>query len=100
MTSKIRNINKYTFNKQMALPLTFKTIKNRENFIISKCNEEAVRFIENSSFWQNKRKINSIPAAIIFGPKGSGKTHSHIKMVQFYFCQIYHLQRWIGNLMI
>ena len=31
MTSKIRNINKYTLNKQMALPLTFKTIKNREN---------------------------------------------------------------------
>ena len=75
MTSKVRNINKYAFNKQMALPLTFKTFKNRENFIISKCNEEAVRLIENSSFWQNKRKINSIPAAIIFGPKGSGKTH-------------------------
>ena len=75
MTSKVRNINKYVFNKQMALPLTFKTFKNRENFIISKCNEEAVKLIENSSFWQNKRKINSIPAAIIFGPKGSGKTH-------------------------
>ena len=75
MTLKLRNINKYAFNKQMALPLTFKTFKNRENFIISKCNEEAVRLIENSSFWQNKRKINSIPAAIIFGPKGSGKTH-------------------------
>ena len=75
MTLKLRNINKYAFNKQMALPLTFKTFKNRENFIVSKCNEEAVRLIENSSFWQNKRKINSIPAAIIFGPKGSGKTH-------------------------
>lgn len=75
MTLKIRNINKYVLNKQMALPLTFKTFKNRENFIVSKCNEEAVRLIENSSFWQNKRKINSIPAAIIFGPKGSGKTH-------------------------
>ena len=75
MTLKLRNINKYAFNKQMALPLSFKTIKNRENFIVSKCNEEAVRLIENSSFWQNKRKINSIPAAIIFGPKGSGKTH-------------------------
>ena len=75
MTSKVRNINKYAFNKQMALPLTFKTFKNRENFIVSKCNEEAVRLIENSSFWQSKRKINSIPAAIIFGPKGSGKTH-------------------------
>ena len=50
MTSKVRNINKYAFNKQMALPLTFKTFKNRENFIVSKCNEEAVRLIENSSF--------------------------------------------------
>jgi len=79
MNLKLRNINKFAFNKQMALPLSFKTIKNRENFIVSKCNEEAVRLIENSSFWQNKRKINSIPAAIIFGPKSSGKTHlSHI----------------------
>ena len=75
MTLKIRNINKYVLNKQMALPLTFKISKNRENFIISECNEKAVKLIENSSFWQNKRKINSIPAAIIFGPKGSGKTH-------------------------
>ena len=75
MNLKVRNINKYAFNKQMVLPLTFKISKNRENFIISKCNEKAVKLIENSSFWQNKRKINSIPAAIIFGPKGSGKTH-------------------------
>ena len=75
MTLKVRNINKLSFNKQMALPLSFKTSKNRENFIVSKCNEEAVRLIENSAFWQNKRKINSIPAAIIFGTKGSGKTH-------------------------
>ena len=75
MTLKVRNINKQVLNKQMALPLKFKTIKNRENFIVSKCNEEAVRLIENSAFWQNKKQINSIPAAIIFGPKSSGKTH-------------------------
>ena len=50
MTLKIRNINKYVLNKQMALPLTFKIFKNRENFIVSQCNEEAVRLIENSSF--------------------------------------------------
>ena len=79
MTLKIRNISKKVFTKQMALPLSFKIIKNRQNFIISKCNEDAVKLIENSPYWQNKRKINSIPAAIIFGPKGSGKTHlSHI----------------------
>ncbi len=79
MTLKTKNISTKVFNKQMALPLSFKTIKNRQNFIVSKCNEESVKLIENSAFWQNKRKINSIPAAIIYGPKGSGKTHlSHI----------------------
>tara|TARA_B100001063_G_scaffold215724_1_gene216886 strand:- start:374 stop:1090 length:717 start_codon:yes stop_codon:yes gene_type:complete len=87
MTLKLRNINKHVFNKQMALPLSFKTIKNRENFIVSKCNEEAVRLIENSSFWQNKRKINSIPAAIIFGPKGSGKTHLSQIFREYNMCE-------------
>lgn len=75
MTLKVRNINKRVLNEQMALPLTFKTIKNRENFIISKCNEDALRLVENAAFWENNMKINTIPAAIIFGPKGSGKTH-------------------------
>ena len=31
--------------------------------------------IDNSDFWLGKKKINSIPAALIFGPNGSGKTH-------------------------
>ena len=75
MQTKLRNINKSGFNKQLALPLTFKTLKNRENFIISKCNESAISLIDNSVFWLNKKKINSIPAALIFGPNGSGKTH-------------------------
>ena len=75
MPSRLRNINKLAINKQMALPLKFKSIKNRENYLISKCNIEAVKLIENFEFWQNKKKINSIPGAIIYGPKGSGKTH-------------------------
>ena len=75
MSIKLRNINKEAINKQMALPLNFKSIKNRENYLISSCNIEAVKLIENSSFWRNKKKTNSIPAAIIYGPKGSGKTH-------------------------
>ena len=87
MTFKVRNINKDAFNRQMALPLSFKTIKNRENFIVSNCNEEAVRLIENSFFWQNKRKINSIPAAIIFGPKGSGKTHLSQIFKEYNICE-------------
>ena len=75
MYIKLRNINKSGFNKQLALPLTFKTLKNRENFIISKCNESAISLIDNIDFWRGKKKINSIPAALIFGPNGSGKTH-------------------------
>ena len=75
MYLKLRNINKSGFNKQLALPLTFKTLKNRDNFIISKCNESALNLIDNYDFWRGKKKINSIPAALIFGPNGSGKTH-------------------------
>ena len=56
MSIKLRNINKEAINKQMALPLNFKSIKNRENYLISSCNIEAVKLIENSSFWQNKKK--------------------------------------------
>ena len=62
-------------NKQFALPLKFRTIKNRENFLVSKSNQEAVKLIENSKFWKTRNKINSIPGAVIYGPKGSGKTH-------------------------
>ena len=53
MPFKLRNINKLVFNKQMALPLKFKSIKNRENYLVSKCNVEAVELVENSTFWQN-----------------------------------------------
>ena len=70
MSFRLKNIN-----KQFALPLKFRTIKNRENFIVSKSNQEAVKLIENSKFWKTRNKINSIPGAVIYGPKGSGKTH-------------------------
>jgi len=59
----------------MALPLKFKSVKNRENYLVSKCNIDAFKLIENSTFWQNRKKTNFIPGAIIYGPKGSGKTH-------------------------
>ena len=59
----------------MAFPLRFRNIKNRENYLVSKSNEEAVILIENSRLWRNQKKINSIPGALIYGPKGSGKTH-------------------------
>ena len=75
MSQKLRNIDKLAINKQMALPLKFKSIKNRENYLVSKCNLEAVKLIENSIYWQDRKKTNSIPGAIVYGPKGSGKTH-------------------------
>ena len=75
MSSKLGNISKLAINKQMALPLNFRNIKNRENYLVSKCNEEAVKLIENSKLWQNRKTINSIPGALIYGPRGSGKTH-------------------------
>ena len=70
MSLRLENIN-----KQFALPLKFRSIKNRENFLVSKSNQEAVKLIENSKFWKTRNKINSIPGAVIHGPKGSGKTH-------------------------
>ena len=57
MYTKLRNINKSGFNKQLALPLTFKSIKNRDNFIISKCNQSAISLIDNTDFWLGKKKL-------------------------------------------
>jgi hypothetical protein len=57
MYTKIRNINKSVFSKQLALPLTFKSIKNRDNFIISKCNQSAINLIDNTDFWLGKKKL-------------------------------------------
>ena len=64
MPFKLRNINKLAFNKQMALPLKFKSIKNRENYLVSKCNIEAVKLIENSTFWKNSKKLNVSKASL------------------------------------
>ena len=57
MYTKLRNINKSSFNKQLALPLTFKSIKNRDNFIVSKCNQSAISLIENTDFWLGNKKL-------------------------------------------
>ena len=63
------------FNYQLALPLTLKTLKNRENFLVSECNQSAVNLIDNIDSWKNSKRINSIPAILIHGPPGCGKTH-------------------------
>ena len=86
MCYKVRSINTRNLNQQLALPLTFKVIKNRENFLVSKCNEIAVKLIENSESWQSRKKINAIPAVLIYGPKACGKTHLSYIFRQYNDC--------------
>jgi len=75
----MRDIKNKIFNSQLALPLSFKILQNRENFILSESNKSAVKLIEKLKSWQINTNINSIPAALIYGPSGCGKTHlSHI----------------------
>ena len=69
MSLRFRNINKLDIYKQFSLPLKFKTIKNRENFLVYKSNLEAFELIDNYRFWQSRKRTNSIPGAIIYGPK-------------------------------
>ena len=75
MKKEKKRIDNKIIATQLALPLKFKTINNSDNFIISDCNKDAVELIENFDFWKNNKNINSIPAIIIYGPKGCGKTH-------------------------
>ena len=56
MSYKLRNINKQAINKQMALPLKFKSIKNRENYLVSKCNIEAVKLMKILHFGKIEQK--------------------------------------------
>jgi chromosomal replication initiation ATPase DnaA len=75
----MRDIKNKIFNSQLALPLSFKTLQNRENFILSESNKSAVKLIEKLKSWQINTNINSNSAALIYGPSGCGKTHlSHI----------------------
>ena len=71
----MKDIKKKIFNSQLALPLSFKTLQNRENFILSNCNQSAVKLIEKSQSWKINTNINSIPAILIYGPSACGKTH-------------------------
>jgi chromosomal replication initiation ATPase DnaA len=75
MKNENQIINNKVFHTQLALPLKFKTLNNSDNFIISDCNKDAVALIDNFDCCKNNKNINSMPAIIIYGPKGSGKTH-------------------------
>ncbi len=53
---------------QMVLPLRWRAAQGQKDFFVSAANSEAVRFLDGWSTWP-------IPAALLIGPAGSGKSH-------------------------
>ena len=65
--------------KQLALPLSFRNVKNHSNFIINKVNEVALSIIDEFNDIKKFKKKFNFPVLILYGPPGSGKTHlAHI----------------------
>ncbi len=65
--------------KQLALPLSFRNVKNHSNFIINKVNEVALSLIDEFKDIKRFKKKFNFPVLILYGPSGSGKTHlAHI----------------------
>jgi len=54
--------------RQMVLPLRWKAAQGQKDFFVSEANREAVTFLDGWSTWP-------LPAAILIGPAGSGKSH-------------------------
>ena len=65
--------------KQLALPLSFRNLKNHSNFILNKVNEVALSLIDEFNDIKKFKKKFNYPVLIVYGPSGSGKTHlAHI----------------------
>ncbi len=54
--------------QQMVLPLRWKAAQGQKDFYVSDANKDAVHFLDSWSTWP-------VPAAILIGPAGSGKSH-------------------------
>ncbi|MBS3960229.1 MAG: chromosomal replication initiator DnaA [Sandarakinorhabdus sp.] len=54
--------------RQMVLPLRWKAAQGQKDFYVSEANSEAVMLLDGWSTWP-------LPAAILIGPAGSGKSH-------------------------
>ena len=61
--------------KQLALPLSFRNVKNHSNFILNEVNTVALSLIDEFNDINNFKKKFNFPVLIIYGPPGSGKTH-------------------------
>lgn len=53
---------------QLPLALSYRKAFGREDFIVAPCNQEAVSWIDKWPNWP-------VPCVLIYGEKGSGKTH-------------------------
>jgi chromosomal replication initiation ATPase DnaA len=53
---------------QMVLPLRWRAAQGQKDFFVSAANAQAVAFLDGWSTWP-------IPAALLVGPAGSGKSH-------------------------
>ncbi len=54
--------------RQMVLPLRWRAAQGQKDFFVSDANRDAVAFLDCWAQWP-------IPAALLIGPAGSGKTH-------------------------
>ncbi len=61
--------------KQLALPLSFRNVKNHSNFILNKVNKVALSLIDEFKDIKKFKKKFNFPVLILYGPSGSGKTH-------------------------
>ena len=61
--------------KQLALPLSFRNVKNHSNFILNKVNEVALSLIDEFNDIQKFKKKFNFPVLILYAPTVSGKTH-------------------------
>ena len=63
------------FNRQLALPLNFRKLKNQDNFLINDSNKMAVSLIDEMKNLSVFRKKYIFPILYLYGPERSGKTH-------------------------
>ncbi len=57
-----------TFGRQLALDLGHRTAVGREDFLVARCNADAVAWLDRWPDWP-------APGLVVHGPAGCGKTH-------------------------
>lgn len=61
--------------RQYALPLAFRKVSNKNNFILNNSNKFALSLVDEFRDVENFKEKYNFPILIIYGPKGCGKTH-------------------------